>query len=96
MQNQTTKTIRENQKKFEEFLKGYPRARKEANDGVYLSKTERNNVVAMISIYRIDKMTVSNLKYILKFFANEGTYPNLNEKKMHRICEDAREAGLIE
>ncbi|WP_285119933.1 hypothetical protein [Lactococcus petauri] len=94
--NAKTKLIRENQKTLEDFLKRYPKNKREENGGLDLTSFERHNVGTMVSIYRIDELNAANLKFILSKFADGDTYPNIREKYAITIMRDAREAGLVE
>lgn len=49
----------------------------------------------MISIYRIDKLTVAKLNFILNKFTLDDTYPNIREWQVIKIIEDAKKAGII-
>lgn len=95
-QNAKTKAINANKKVLDEFLKHYPKTKRSENGGIDFSETERNNITTMISIYRIDKLTTANLKFILNKFTLGDTYPNIREWQAVKIMEDAKEAGIIE
>lgn len=78
-QNAKTTAINENKKVLDEFLKRYPKTKRAENGGIDFSETERNNITTMISIYRIDKLTVAKLNFILNKFTLDDTYPNIRE-----------------
>ncbi|MFK4960138.1 hypothetical protein ACI1TN_09130 [Lactococcus garvieae] len=95
-QNAKTTAINENKKVLDEFLQRYPKTQRAENGGIDFSATERNNITTMISIYRIDKLTLDKLNFILNKFTLGDTYPNIREWQVLKIMEDAKKAGIIE
>lgn len=90
--NRIATELKDQAKKLEDFLTRYEY---NSDSPLYLSKTDRANIIAMHDIYRLH-MSKGNLDYILsKFDQSCTTYPSINYMKRTTIVKEAEIAGLF-